>query len=51
MNLLSSRTAMLNTPLRVSRAYASDPLPYFQRIERAREYHMSFTDKGILVGD
>jgi len=41
---LSNSTAMLIINLRVS--YASDPLPYFQRHERAREYHM-----GILVCD
>jgi hypothetical protein len=27
-------------------AFASDPLPYFQRLERAKGYHM-----GILVVD
>jgi len=43
---LSYSTAMLIINLRVSLRYASDPLPYFQRLERAREYHMS-----ILVCD
>jgi hypothetical protein len=30
----------------VEQAYASDPLPYFQRLERAEGYHM-----GIYICD
>jgi hypothetical protein len=43
---LSCSTAMLISPLRVSHASASDPLPYFQRLDRAKGYHMS-----LLVSD
>ena len=27
------------------------PLPYFQRLDRAKEYHMTVIVKGILVVD
>jgi hypothetical protein len=46
---LSYLTAMLITE--GEPRYASDPLPYFQRQEQAREYHMSLILKGILVVD
>jgi hypothetical protein len=46
MNLSYSTATLISLELR---SYASDPLPYFQRLDRAREYHMTVTDKGILV--
>jgi hypothetical protein len=46
---LSYLTAMLITEGELR--FASDPLPCFQRLERAEIYHRRLMDKGILVVD